>query len=129
MIPDAVLAAAQRRSAALVDKDVAVLQGLLHPDFVYVNASGLVLDRDQYLDRYVRPDEVQWTSQTIEAPRIVDVGSVAVLTCLVHDVARFRDDHMDETSAARSRGSGPTTAGSAWPGTPHACPDGHQRNR
>ena len=74
-----------------------MLQELLHPDFVYVNASGLVLDRDQYLDRYVRPDEVQWTSQTIEAPRIVDVGSVAVLTCLVHDVARFRDDHMDET--------------------------------
>ena len=97
MNPDAVLAAAQRRSAALVDKDVAALQELLHPEFVYVNASGLVLDRDQYLDNDVRPDEVQWTSQTIEAPRIVNVGSVAVLTCLVHDVARFRDHHMDET--------------------------------
>jgi len=94
---DTVLAAAQRRSAALVNKDVAALQLLLHPDFVYVNASGHVLDRDQYLDLYVRPPEVRWTRQTLESPQVVQVGSVAVLTCLVHDVARYHDDHLDET--------------------------------
>ena len=97
MNPDSVLAAARRRSAALVDKDIDALLELLHPDFVYVNASGQVLDRDQYLDLYVRPAEVQWTSQTLESPHVVQVGSVAVLTCLVHDVARYRDDHLDET--------------------------------
>jgi hypothetical protein len=95
--PDPVLAAAERRSAALVHKDVAALLALLHPDFMYVNASGHVLDRDQYLDRYVRPVEVQWASQTLEEPRIVKASGVAVLICRVRDVARFHDRHMDET--------------------------------
>ena len=34
-----------RRSAALVNKDIAALTALLHPQFLYVNSSGQVLDR------------------------------------------------------------------------------------
>jgi ketosteroid isomerase-like protein len=94
---EAVLAAAQRRSEALVHKDVEALLALLHPDFVYVNASGQVLDRDQYLDLYVRPVEVRWVSQSIEEPRIAEAAGAAVLTCLVRDVARYYDQEMNET--------------------------------
>lgn len=91
------LAAAERRSEALVSKDLEALSLLLHPNFVYVDASGQVLDREQYFDLYVRPEEVQWASQVIDAPVLADGGTVAVLTCLVHDVAHFGNQNLDET--------------------------------
>lgn len=92
-----VVAAARRRSQALVSKNIAALSALLHPSFVYVNASGQVLDREQYLDQYVRPDGVRWMSQDIAEPVVADGGPVAVLTCLVHDVARYFEHDLDET--------------------------------
>src|SRR5574342_382001 len=95
--PGPVLAAARQRSAALIGKDVDALVALLHPNFLYVNASGQVLNRDQYLDQYVRSDDVQWMSQAIDEPRVADGGTAVVLTCLVHDVARYRDSDLDET--------------------------------
>ncbi|HEX6871279.1 MAG TPA: nuclear transport factor 2 family protein [Micromonosporaceae bacterium] len=95
--PHPVLAAASRRSAALVSKDVGALLDLLHPDFVYVNASGDVLTRDQYLENYVRSDQVRWGSQEIVAPVLADGGTTVVLTCLVRDVAWFDGEELDST--------------------------------
>src|SRR5262245_32362607 len=92
-----VLDAARRRSVALINKDVEALLTLLHPSFVYVNASGQVLNREQYLDQYVRPAEVRWISQEIGEPVLAEGGAAAVLTCLVHDVARYFDHELDET--------------------------------
>jgi hypothetical protein len=92
---EAVLDAAQRRSAALVSKDIATLSALLHPDFLYVNASGTVLTREEYLDNYVRSPDVRWASQTIEQHQVVCGVNVAVVTCLVHDVAHFSGEDVD----------------------------------
>jgi ketosteroid isomerase-like protein len=95
--PGPVLDAARRRAEALTNKDIDALLALLHPNFVYVNASGQVLDRDQYLDAYVRSEQVRWTSQVMTEPRLADGGATVVLTALVHDVARFGDQLLDET--------------------------------
>ncbi len=97
----AVLAAARRRSAALVAKDLDALQTLLHPAFVYVNASGQVLGRDEYLELYVRPPGIRWTSQTLLEPRVAISGSTAVVTCLVHDVVRFRESIASSDAGAQ----------------------------
>ena len=94
---DSVLDAARRRSDALVDKDVDALLGLLHPDFLYVNANGELLDRDEYLDRYVRPAEMRWISQVLREPRVAVAGATAVLACLVDDVAEYLDHRLDQT--------------------------------
>jgi hypothetical protein len=94
---DRLLDALRRRSAALISKDVDGLLGLLHPDFVYVNASGWVLTRDEYLDHYVRPEVVRWIRQDLHEPVIAMSGGTAVVTFLVHDVARFGDMVLDET--------------------------------
>ena len=56
---DDVLEHARRRSAALVAKDAEVLRRLLHEDFVYVTASGDVLGREEYLERFVLNVQVQ----------------------------------------------------------------------
>ncbi len=92
-----VLDAARRRSAALVNKDIDALTALLHPQFLYVNSSGQVLDRAQYFDVYVLPENVQWTKQDIHQPKITGTDQAAVLTCLVHDVFSFKDHDLDTT--------------------------------
>jgi uncharacterized protein YchJ len=97
-----VLAAVRRRSAALVGKDVDALLELLHPDFVYVTAGGEVLGRDRYLDLYVRPATVRWVRQDIHDPQVVESEGTAVVTFLVHDVARFADLELDETFRSSS---------------------------
>lgn len=95
--PVTVLDAISRRSAALVAKDTQTLLALHHPSFLYVNANGEVLDVVQYLDRYVRPDEVRWTSQIVHDPRVAEAGGTSVVTFLVHDVARIGDYQLDDT--------------------------------
>src|SRR5262245_9737164 len=94
---ETLLDAVRRRSDALVTKDIDELLALHHPRFVYVNASGGVLDRDEYLAQYVRPDEVRWISQTVHDPRVIEVDATAVVTFLVHDVARAGEYELDET--------------------------------
>jgi Domain of unknown function (DUF4440) len=95
--PYPVVAAARRRSTALVNKDEPALLSLLHPNFLYVNANGQVLNREQYLDQYVRADEVRWISQEIDQPVLAESDTAVVMTCLVHDVARYLDHELDET--------------------------------
>jgi hypothetical protein len=89
--------AAHRRSAAVVAGDVSTLMRLLHEGFLYVTANGDVLGREEYLDRFVGNDQVTWLSQTILEPRVTATVGTAVLTCLVHDVARFGPDRWDAT--------------------------------
>jgi hypothetical protein len=92
-----VLAAVHRRSAALVTKDIDALRALHHPAFLYVNADGEVLDRDAYLARYVLPDDVRWTSQTVLEPAVAATDAAAVVTFLAHDVARAGEYELDHT--------------------------------
>lgn len=47
------------RAAALVRQDVAALERILAPAFVYTNASGEVLDKDGYLARYLHDPDVR----------------------------------------------------------------------
>jgi len=94
---DAVLELARRRSEALVARDASTLLQLLHEDFLYVTANGDLLGREEYLDRFVRDDEVTWLSQTILEPHVTATAGTAVLTCLVHDVARFGPHELDAT--------------------------------
>jgi len=94
---DAVLEAAHRRSEALVARDPATLSQLLHEDFLYVTANGDMLGREEYLDRFVRNEQVAWVSQTIHEPRVTATASTAVVTSLVHDVATFGSHELDAT--------------------------------
>lgn len=89
------LAAAKRRSDALVAKDVQILVAIMHPDCLYINSQGTVLSRDEYIDTYVRSDEVRWSSQTLLEPRFASTGEAVVLTCLVQDVGAFFGQPLD----------------------------------
>ena len=97
-----VLAAAGRRSDALVGKDIETLLTLMHPDCLYMNSHGEVLNRDEYIDAFVRPDEVRWTSQTLREPRLACAGGTVVLTCLVHDIGTFFGKTLDSSFRSTS---------------------------
>jgi ketosteroid isomerase-like protein len=93
--PDAVRRLAAERSRALVRKDLAALDRILAPGFVYTNASGEVLDREAYLARYVRDPAVKWLSQELEDVRVRVFGGTAVLTCRVRDRAELGGHSLD----------------------------------
>jgi ketosteroid isomerase-like protein len=97
-----VLAAARRRSDALVGKDIETLLALMHPDCLYINSQGAVLSRDEYIDKYVRSNDVRWTSQTLRMPHFTAAGEAVVLTCLVHDVATFFGQSLDTSFRSTS---------------------------
>ena len=81
---DEVLAAAARRSAALVARDPVVLRELHHPDLRWTTHRGDVRDRDAYIAGNTEGDLV-WRAQHLLEAEVVVVGDTAVLVGVVHD--------------------------------------------
>jgi hypothetical protein len=81
-----IVAAVRDRSRALVEKDVPALERMLAETFVYTNASGAVLTKDEYLDAYVRNADVRWELQELADLRVDAYGDAAVVLARVHDV-------------------------------------------
>ncbi len=86
---------ARARSEALVRRDARALDRILADEFVYTNASGQVLDKADYLARYVDSPDVQWVAQDLEGVEVRLLGETAVVTFRVHDRARFGDQMLD----------------------------------
>lgn len=84
---------AGERSKALVGKDIAALERILAPEFIYTNASGALMDKETYLSRYVRNPKVKWHSQEIDDITVRVFGDSVVVTCRVKDHAEF-DGHL-----------------------------------
>ena len=79
-----VLAAAERRAAALVGGDVAELRRLMHPKLRWTTHRGDVLDRETYIAGNTDGSLV-WREQRLEQPAVIVVGDTAVLTAVVVD--------------------------------------------
>jgi hypothetical protein len=84
MVRDAILAAAERRSQALVDRDAEALRALHHPDLRWTTHRGEVRDRAAYIAGNTEGDLV-WRSQSLSDADVVTAGTTAVLTAIVHD--------------------------------------------
>jgi hypothetical protein len=79
-----VLAVVTARAEALAGQDWSVVDGQLHPDFVYTNSRGEQLSRSDYLD-FLRDGPLRWRRQSLESPLVRVVGDVAVLAAVVVD--------------------------------------------
>jgi hypothetical protein len=79
-----VVDAARARGRALAAQDWAAVEAALHSDFVYVNAQGIRLGRDDYLG-FVRHGPLRWREQRLQDVEVVVEEPVAVLTALVID--------------------------------------------
>ncbi len=83
---------AQARSDALVQKDVSAMNRILADEFVYINSSGEVLTKTEYIEDYVISPDAQWHSQTMEDIHIQIYEGVGLIRCRVHDIAEFAGD-------------------------------------
>jgi hypothetical protein len=72
------LTAAESRAAALVDQDPEALAAMLHPDFLYVTASGQRLDRAGYVT-FCLDSGIRWQSQHLTGVATRIVGTTGVL--------------------------------------------------
>jgi len=90
-----ILRLALQRSAALVHKDISTLQRLLADEFRYINASGMVLTKSDYLHQYLESPDIRWLSQELDESVVQIYGETAVLTCRVHDQGQFGTDQFD----------------------------------
>ena len=93
-----VLAAAERRAAALVARDADLLLEIMHPSLQWTTFTGEVLTREQYVAGNTRGD-LRWRSQYLAEPRVVVVGDTAVLTASVTDTVTR--DGRDRTFTLR----------------------------
>jgi ketosteroid isomerase-like protein len=84
-VPEAILAATTRRSAALVARDAATLRALHHPDFRFTTPGGAVRDRAAYIAGNTEGDLI-WRAQHLVEHDVIVAGDTAVLIGVVHDV-------------------------------------------
>jgi hypothetical protein len=91
-LSQSLLQVAQARSEALVHKDSDTMSRILSEEFVYINSTGEVLTKTEYIENYVISPDARWTSQTMEDVDIQLHDTVGILRCRVHDVAEFAGD-------------------------------------
>ena len=84
-----IVALAHASAAALARHDVEFFAQLLDEAFVYINANGEAMSKQEYVQRYVEPPEVQWLSQTLEEAQVRFYEDVAILTGRLHDQLTF----------------------------------------
>lgn len=87
---DDVLAAAERRAAALAAGDAAALRELLHPDFAWTSHAARVFDREGYIRANV-DGPTRWHAQRLTDVVVTVVGDAAVLRCVVDDEVTVAD--------------------------------------
>lgn len=73
---------------------------LLHPDFIYVNASGKTFDKAGYLDTYSASGKVIFTEQQFSGLEVRQFTGFAVATLTVHD--KFTTGERDVSATYRS---------------------------
>ena len=89
-----VLVAVAARAEALVAQDWALVDGQLHPDFVYTNSRGERLTRAAYLE-FLRHGPLRWRRQWLEDASVVGSGGTAVVTgVVVDDVVVDGEPHL-----------------------------------
>lgn len=73
------------KASALVHRDHDALAGLIHDDFVYINAGGRVFDKQRYVDAYCRSGHVVFLAQDIVEIDTRLFGEFAVASLMLRD--------------------------------------------
>ncbi len=82
-VTDELRTAVSERAEAIAGGDRAALERLMHPACLWTTHTGLVLDRDDYIERNAA--EVQWDGQEVAVERIHVEGTTAVVLGVVSD--------------------------------------------
>lgn len=84
-----------KRSKALIDKDVDYFISMLDETFIYTNASGNILDKNQYIDTYISSDYFEWKLQDLEIIEIKIHEDIVIISCKIHDMFTYKTNEFD----------------------------------
>ena len=85
------------KADALVRRSADDLAALLHPDFIYVNASGRKLDKAAYIDVGCISDRLIFRDQQVSELDVRQFDDFAVATMLLNDRFVFEGKEVAET--------------------------------
>ena len=100
MIADEIRIVLAAKADALVRRSVDALETLIHPDFVYVNASGRKLDKAAYIDVGCISGRLIFRDQQVSELDVRQFGDCAVATMTLDD--QFALDGREITATFRS---------------------------
>lgn len=92
-VEDEVRTAVAARADALATGDRAALERLMHPACVWTTHAGLVLGRDEYVER--NTSVVTWRAQRVDVERVTSVGDTAVAIGTVADTVHEDGGDVD----------------------------------
>lgn len=102
-VEEEIIALAKQRSKAVVEGDLKTLNEILSEDFTYVNTSGQLRSRKEYLDGQVAlgaTPNSRWISQTMDSIRVKVINSSALITFRIKD--HFMYENVEYTNDCRS---------------------------
>jgi hypothetical protein len=97
MIADEIRIVLAAKADALVRRSADDLATLLHPDFVYVNASGRKLDKAAYIDVGCISGRLIFRDQQVSELDVRQFDDFAVATMLLSDRFVFEGKEVSET--------------------------------
>lgn len=86
---DAIRLLLEAKAQALVARNAAELEALIHNDFVYVNAGGRRFGKADYVETYCTSGRVVFTQQRLADLEVRLVDDVALATLLIEDDLRI----------------------------------------
>lgn len=92
---EALLAILDARTAALVEGNKIIMSDMFMDNFVYTNAHGRVFDKTTYLDSFVGSVDMVWQSQEASEIKLWVYHDMAIISCLVHDIATYHGRAFD----------------------------------
>ena len=97
MVADEIRIVLAAKADALVRRSADDLATLLHPDFVYVNASGRKLDKAAYIDVGCISGRLIFRDQQVDELDVRQFDDFAVATMLLNDRFVFEGKEVSET--------------------------------
>jgi Domain of unknown function (DUF4440) len=97
MITEEIRAVLMAKASALLRRSADDMAALLHPDFVYVNASGRKLDKAAYIDVGCTSGRLIFRDQQVSALDVRQFDDFAVATMLLADRFVFEGKEVSET--------------------------------
>ena len=85
MLADPIHCVLLAKADALIRRNSQDLAALIHPNFVYVNASGELFNKDSYIDTYCVSGQVVFLEQTISDLQVRQFDGFAVAALVLHD--------------------------------------------
>jgi hypothetical protein len=85
MIVDEIRKVLEAKADALVRRSADDMAALLHPNFVYVNAGGVKLDKAAYIDVGCTSGKLVFRGQQVSELEVRQFDNVAIATMLLND--------------------------------------------